>query len=66
MPGARVDAEMLVALGTDVEVLFQVFLPDDLPAVLTLYPQALGADFLLARGIQFAGLSFEPRHKISF
>jgi hypothetical protein len=31
--------------------------------MLTLHPQAFGADFLLARCIQFAGLSFKPGHE---
>jgi hypothetical protein len=31
--------------------------------MLTLHPQAFGADFLLARCIQIAGLSFKPSHK---
>src|SRR5438309_1402830 len=60
---AGVDAEVFFALRTHVQVLFQVLLPDNLPAAVALYPQPFGADFLLARGIQFAGLSFEPSHK---
>jgi hypothetical protein len=60
---AGVDAEVFFALGTHIQVLFQVLLPDNLPAAVTLYPQAFGADFLLARGFQFAGLSFEPSHR---
>jgi len=37
-----------VALGADVEVLFEVFLPDDLPALVSLDPEALSLDTLLA------------------
>jgi hypothetical protein len=61
--GPCIDAKMLIAFGANVQIIFQIFFPDDLPAMLTLYPQALGPDFLFARGIQFAGLSLEPRHK---
>ena len=61
--GAGIDAKMLAALGANVQVVFQVFLPDDLPATFTLYPQAFGANFLFAGRIQFDGLSFEPGHK---
>jgi hypothetical protein len=53
---------VLIAFGADVQIVFQVLFPDDLPAVLTLYPQSLGADFLFARSIELAGLSFEPNH----
>src|SRR5580700_7735175 len=55
---------MLVALGANLQIVFQVFLPDDLPATVTLHPQPLGTDFLLARGIQLAGFSFEPGHDL--
>jgi hypothetical protein len=60
----RIDPEMLVALGTNVEVIFNVFLPDNLTAAFTLDPQPLGTDFLLARSVQLAGFSFKPGHKI--
>ncbi len=59
---ARVDAKMLVALGTNVEVVFKVFFPDDLAAAVTLHPQAFGANFLFARAVQLTGLAFEPSH----
>src|SRR6185312_4601473 len=64
-PGSRVNAEMLFALGADVQVLFKIFFPDDLAAILTLYPQAFSADFFLARTFQLTGLAFEPGHGIS-
>ena len=64
-PGAGVDPEVLVALRTDVHVLFQILLPDDLPAVLTLHPQPFGADFFLARSVQLTGFAFKPSHKNS-
>ena len=47
-PGAGVNAEVLLALRTNVEVLLEILLPDDLAAVLTLHPQPLGAHLLLA------------------
>src|SRR5579864_5576202 len=53
---------MLLAFRADVQVLLQIFFPDDLPATFTLYPQPFGADFLLPRRIQFAGLSLKPSH----
>jgi hypothetical protein len=54
---------VFIAFGTDVEVLFQIFLPDDLAATLTLHPQAFGADLFLARGVEFGGFAFKPSHK---
>ncbi len=63
--GTRVDAEMLVALRTDVVILFQVLLPDDLPAAVAFDPQPLGPDGLLARSIQLTGFALEPCHKSS-
>src|SRR4029077_516495 len=63
-PAAGVNAKVLVTLGADVQVVFEVFFPDDLPAILTLHPQPFGANFLFARSIQLTGLSLEPRHTI--
>src|SRR5208337_3372850 len=57
-----VNAKVLLALGADVQILFQVFLPDNLPAALTLHPQPFSADFLLARSVQFAGFAPKPSH----
>jgi len=37
-----------VALGADVEVLVEIFLPDDLAALVSLDPEALSLDTLLA------------------
>jgi hypothetical protein len=39
---------VFVALGTDVEILFEVFLPDDLAASFALYPESFGLNLLLA------------------
>ena len=61
--GARINPEMLVAFRTDVQIVFQVLLPNNLPAVLAFDPQPLGADLLLAGGIQFSGLALKPSHK---
>jgi hypothetical protein len=60
--GARVNAKVLVALGANIQIFFDVFFPDDLAAVLTFDPQTFGADILLPRIVHFAGLSFEPSH----
>jgi hypothetical protein len=60
---ARVDAKVLVTLRADIQIVFQVLLPDDLPAVVALHPQPLRANLLLARSIQLAGLSSKPSHK---
>jgi hypothetical protein len=54
---------VLVALGADVEILFEVLFPDNLAAAVTLHPQAFGADFLFAGSVKFAGLSLEPSHR---
>src|SRR5882762_5923308 len=64
--GAGVDAEVFVALRADVEIVFEVLLPDNLAAFVTLHPQALGAYFLLARSVQLTGLSLEPSHEKQF
>src|SRR5581483_5369794 len=61
-PGARINAEMAVALRADVPVILEFLLPDDLPAAVTLHPQPFRANFLFARGVQFTGLPLEPRH----
>jgi hypothetical protein len=57
---------VLVALRTHVHILFQILLPDDLPAVLTLHPQPFGLDALLSRSVELAGFAFEPSHKKKF
>jgi hypothetical protein len=62
-PRPGVDAKVLIALRTNVQVFFQIFFPNNLPATLTLYPKTLGANFLRAGSVQFPGLSFEPSHK---
>ena len=60
---ARVNAEVFAAFGANILVLFQIFLPDDLPATFTLHPQPFGAHLLFARSVKITGLSFEPSHK---
>ena len=61
--GAGIDAKVFAALRTYVQVLFKIFLPNDLPAALTLHPQTFGANFFFARSVQFTGFSFEPSHR---
>src|SRR5208282_6081311 len=63
--GVRVDAKVFAALWADVEILFQVLLPDNLAAAVTLNPQPLGAHSLLARSVQLTRLSLEPSHRNS-
>src|SRR5208282_545662 len=63
--GAGVNAEVFAALRADVEIVFEVLLPDNLATAVTLHPQPLGAYSLLARSVQLAGLSLEPSHKRS-
>ena len=60
--GARIDAEVALALGADVPVLVQVFLPDHLAAAVTLHPQTFGAYAFLARGFQLRVFAFKPGH----
>src|SRR5262249_20191781 len=50
-------------LRANIHIFFEVFFPNNLAAVLTLHPQALGADRLLARGLQLTGLPLEPSHR---
>src|SRR5882757_6392006 len=57
---------MLVALGADVVIFFQIFFPDDLPALVALDPQTFRADFLLARSVQLTGLALKPCHEKQF
>src|SRR5262249_8499566 len=61
-PCTRINAEVLAALWANVQVFFEVLFPDDLTAALALHPQPFGPDFLLARSIQIARLSFKPGH----
>src|SRR5258706_7192665 len=56
---------MLFTFRTHVQILFQVFFPDDRPAALTLHPQAFGANSLLPRRLEFPGFTLEPSHKVS-
>src|SRR5208282_1258060 len=62
-PGSGVDPEVLAALRAHVQVVFQIFLPYDLPAALTLHPQAFGANRLLSRIVQIPRLALKPSHK---
>jgi hypothetical protein len=53
-------------MGANIETGFQIFLPDDLAAVLTLEPQAFGADALFAvigLGRTVGFVAFEPGHQ---
>src|ERR1019366_1920227 len=61
-PGARIDAEVLVALRTDIEILLQILFPDDLAALLALYPQSFGLDLLFTRRIELNIFPLEPTH----
>ena len=64
-PGARVNAEVALALGADVEILVEIFLPDDLAAAIALHPQAFGADFFLAASLDLGTFALEPGHNCS-
>jgi hypothetical protein len=59
-PLRRINAEMVVALGADVQVVFQLFLPDDLPAAFTLDPEAFRANAFLVGRLDFTGFPFKP------
>src|SRR5271166_6101664 len=64
-PGASVNAEMTLALGADVQVLVEVFLPDDLAALVTLDPEAFCLDAFLPRSVEVAVFPLKPCHKIN-
>ena len=51
-----------MCIRDSVQILFQIFLPDNLPAVLTLHPQPFGTNRLLARSVEFPGFALEPSH----
>jgi ABC-type microcin C transport system permease subunit YejE len=51
---------MAVALGTDIEVIFELFFPDNLPATFALDPQTFRAHTLLIGLLDFAGFSLKP------
>jgi hypothetical protein len=54
---------MVIALGTDVQVFFDLFGVDDLAAVLTLGPKPLGnPDFFLFLGRKWCFLILEKAH----
>jgi hypothetical protein len=61
-PRARVEPEVVLALGTDLPVSLQVFFPDDLATTFALGPQALGANVRAFAGLQFLFFFFEPGH----
>src|ERR1035438_4477994 len=65
----RADAEMVLALGADVEVGQQISLPDDRAAGSALDPQTLGAHPRLCRrrrapkaGAVFSAITLQPGH----
>ena len=62
LAGTRIDAEVAVALGADVKVLVEIFLPDDLAALVALHPEAFGLDLFLARSVEVYGFSLKPCH----
>src|ERR1035438_962718 len=68
----RADAEMVLALGADVEVGQQISLPDDRAAGSALDPQTLGAHPRLCRrrrapeaGAVLSAITLEPGHSTS-
>src|SRR6185369_8872435 len=63
---ACINAEVFAALWANIQVVFEVLLPDDLAAAFTLHPQSFGTNLLFARRIHLAGLSLEPSHKECF
>ena len=64
-PGARVNAKVALAFGANVEILVEIFLPDDLAAAIALHPQAFGADFFLAASLDLGTFALEPGHNCS-
>ena len=60
---AGVYAEVLLALGADVEVGLKVLLPDDLAAALALDPKAFTAHRALATRIQLLLFALKPAHE---
>jgi len=62
---AGAEAEMVLALGADLPVRFEILFPDDGAAGAALHPHALGADSSLVgrRGIFYRFfLALEPGH----
>src|SRR5262249_47010584 len=62
---AGIEAEVIVALRANVEIVFQLFFPDDLPAALALHPQAFRAHTLIFRGLDLTGLPLKPSQKVT-
>src|SRR5215469_821043 len=56
----RIYAEVAFAIRADVEVLVEVFLPDNLATAVALDPEALGAHTFFASGIGRTGFAFKP------
>ncbi len=56
--------EVVITLGTDGQILFQLLFPDDVAAVITLGENTFGPNPTLSfrRGLEWSLLSFEPRH----
>jgi hypothetical protein len=49
-----------------VEVVFQIFLPDDLSALVALHPKPFGLHLLLAARIELLLFPLKPAHALSF
>ena len=68
-PFCRADTEVMATFGTNLQIVFDGFAPDDLPAGFTLLPQALSFDVFLKVFGWFAFerrlLASEPSHGIS-
>ena len=62
-PGASIDPKMMIALGADLQVLFQLFFPDDLAAALAFQKQSFRPYPLLFCRLNFAGFSFKPSQR---
>jgi hypothetical protein len=54
---------MALTLRADMEILVEVFLPDDLAALVALDPEALGLYPLLARSVELTVFSLKPCHR---
>ena len=66
-PPPRAEAEMLIALGTDFPVRFEILLPDDRAAGAALRPQPFGADAALVDGRRILDrffLALKPGHLV--
>ena len=65
--GTRADFEVVLALGADVQVGFEVGLPDGLAAAGALDPEALSAYtffLVVVRGFELAVFALKPGHRL--